>query len=562
MTSIKDKPNLFFVTSPRSPYKMKDEVRVLVENFSGKDWNKETQALFYETLSENDFFIGSTEGDIDFKARDRINRAPKALGIVDLSPTISLTPAGKEYIYGNRPHEVFTRQLLKFQLPSPYHRDANTEFSVRPYLELLRLIYELETLSKDEIAAFVMQLTHIKKYPGIVNKIRKFRDETKKIDKGKTNYRRFFDKRFTEEILFTYAQNIASDDLNIRESSATSKKKFVDTKKRNHKDYADAAIRYLRETQLVSLRSSRSTRVYIPPEKKKEVEHILATVPRDPVYTIDENAYKEYLFSPEVPKLFTDNKNLLIQAILEEKPTETEDQLVRLTTDELKDVKHSILQDRVTQEIARQVKSLQLYEGYDDISMTYDSILARDVIDGPVFMEWNTWRALTMLDDGEIKGNFGLDDTGLPLSTAPGNGADIVCEYEGFDLVVEVTLSTGTRQAFMETEPVPRHLGKHKEKTKKDTYCLFIASSLNPATTAHFHLLHSKRSKLYGGSIKIIPLSLADFREMLRVAYEKSEKPTAKTIHSFVEKASDLAHESEDEEVWYQSVKALASQWV
>lgn len=562
LTSIKDKPNLFFVTSPRSPYKMKDEVGVLVENFSGKEWNPTTQALYYETLAENEFFVGSTEGDLGFKARDRITRAPKALGIVDLAPTISLTPAGKEYIYGKRPHEAFTRQLLKFQFPSPYHTDADTTFSVRPYLELLRLVYEIKTLSKDEIAAFFMQLTHIDKYPSIKNKILDFRKKVEQIDKKKSNYKRFFDEKFTEEILSIYAQNIASGELKIRESSETSKTKFIKTKKGNHKDYADAAIRYLRETQLVSLRSSRSTRIYIPPEKKKEVEYILTSIPREPVHITDEKAYKEYLFNPTIPALFTDDKNLLVEAILEQKPTTTKGELTKLTISELKDVKHSILADRVEKEIGKQIKSLQLYEGYDDISMTYDSILKKEVIDAPVFMEWNTWRALTMLDDGEIKGNFGFDDTGLPLSTAPGNTADIICKYKDFDLIVEVTLSTGARQSFMESEPVPRHLGKHKEVNNKDTYGLFIAVSLNSATIAHFYALHSQKIKLYGGRAKIIPLSLTDFRKMLKAAYEQEEKPTAQTIHSFVKKASDLALASEDEEFWYQSVQTLAEQWM
>ena len=55
---------------------------------------------------------------------------------------------------GTRIDEAFTRQLLKFQLPSPYHtQSSKIEFKVKPYLELLRLINDVGSLSKTEIAA-------------------------------------------------------------------------------------------------------------------------------------------------------------------------------------------------------------------------------------------------------------------------------------------------------------------------------------------------------------------------------------------------------------------------
>jgi len=44
--------------------------------------------------------------DDDFGARDRINRAPKALGLVDLKPEIELTAAGEIFLTSNRPHKI------------------------------------------------------------------------------------------------------------------------------------------------------------------------------------------------------------------------------------------------------------------------------------------------------------------------------------------------------------------------------------------------------------------------------------------------------------------------
>lgn len=72
---------LFFTTSPRTPFKMIPEIELLGNNFSGQKWNKQTQVGFIELLSQEGFFNGKgSKNNLDFSARDRINRAPKALG--------------------------------------------------------------------------------------------------------------------------------------------------------------------------------------------------------------------------------------------------------------------------------------------------------------------------------------------------------------------------------------------------------------------------------------------------------------------------------------------------
>ena len=75
-----------------------------------------------DILREEQFFNGKGENDPAFSARDRINRAPKSLGFVVLSPRISITPAGQALLTSKRKEEVFLRQMLKFQIPSPYHK--------------------------------------------------------------------------------------------------------------------------------------------------------------------------------------------------------------------------------------------------------------------------------------------------------------------------------------------------------------------------------------------------------------------------------------------------------
>lgn len=117
-----DSKVIFVTTSPRTPVKMIPEIGLLHTHFAGQPWNNETQRAFMKLLREENFFNGEGANDPTFSARDRINRAPKALGFVVLSPTIQLTAAGEELVNSRRKDEIFLRQLLKFQVPSPFHK--------------------------------------------------------------------------------------------------------------------------------------------------------------------------------------------------------------------------------------------------------------------------------------------------------------------------------------------------------------------------------------------------------------------------------------------------------
>ena len=133
-----DSQILFLTTSPRTPEKMIPEIRLLIDCFAGKKWDSNTQCAFMEILRDEQFFNGKGEKDPAFSARDRINRAPKSLGFVTLSPVISITPAGEMLLSSKHKDEIFLRQMLKFQIPSPYHKPTAraVSFWVRPYLEL------------------------------------------------------------------------------------------------------------------------------------------------------------------------------------------------------------------------------------------------------------------------------------------------------------------------------------------------------------------------------------------------------------------------------------------
>ena len=48
-----DSQVLFITTSPRTPAKMVPEIDLLIKNFQGKVWNKETQCDFMEILQNS-----------------------------------------------------------------------------------------------------------------------------------------------------------------------------------------------------------------------------------------------------------------------------------------------------------------------------------------------------------------------------------------------------------------------------------------------------------------------------------------------------------------------------
>lgn len=559
MAYLKSK-TLFFTTSPRSPLKMIPEIEILHKNFEGKKWNTDTQIEFIKRLAEgNDFDGQGSEKDMAFSARDRINRAPKALGFVDLEPEIRLTEAGKKFISGKRTEEILLRQLLKFQLPSPYHKESGEfegMFCVKPYLEMFRLIYEMGTISFDELMIFGMQITHYNKFDDVVADIKHFRRMKAYAEIGYKTFRGQFLKEQVEKI---YKDNINDGNTKIRESRDKSVSKFVNTKSRNMRDYADACFRYLRATGMVEI-SQRGHSISIMPEKCREVEYFLATVERTPVYVNNEEKYKEYLFDANKPVLYNDDRSRLIEQVV--RVTGQEKGLENETTDKLKDILENVILEKKADIIKKQMEELKEYRTYADVMSTFNDIKNNTLYDTPLMLEWNTWRAMTMLDGGKIQANLKFDDKGQPMSTAAGNMPDIVCDYGEFGLAVEVTMQSGHKQFEMEGEPVSRHLAKLKKEMGKETYCLFIAPKINESCIAYFYALHTMNIAFYGGKSVIIPVELDVFINMVEQSYRAGYIPNPEQVKNIFDYSMEQAKISTDEKEWYAKIKEKALNWL
>ncbi len=511
-----------------------------------------------DILKDEDFFNGKGENDPAFSARDRITRAPQTLGFVALKPYIGLTPAGTILTASERTSEIFLRQLLKFQIPSPFHipSDKAAAFRVKPYLEIFRLIRHFGTLKFDELKIFALQLTNYRDFDRIVRKIENFRI-AKTSHTG--SYRNFAGEYFENELREIYAEELSAGNTATRESSNGSIAKFLHTKGSNMRDYADACFRYLRATGMVNV-SHAGKSLSIIPERLTDVDFFLQNTDREPCFVNDRQAYVDYLGNPALPVLLTDNRENLIEKIHTDFPTASLDEIAG--TNDLKHLYGTLLEQRKQASLKKQIRELKDYRLYDDIQEKFRQISDKSLYDAPLMLEWNTWRAMTMLDGGNIKANLNFDDFGQPLSVAQGNVPDIVCDYGDFGLSVEVTMSVGQKQYEMESEPVARHLGRLKRAIGKPAYCLFIAPKINEACITHFFMLHKMNLTFYGGYSTIIPLPLNLFQKMVEDSRKADYIPQPYHVKRFFEYSNEVAALCDNETVWYARIIEKALNWL
>lgn len=287
----------------------------------------------------------------------------------------------------------------------------------------------------------------------------------------------------------------------------------------------------------------------------------MLNVERNPVFVDNVKNYKAHLFAANTPVLYTDNKDNIIDIIIHISDYTKQD-LLHLDIEILKDLRDEIVAHHKENVIYEQISKIKSYALYSEIINTFNQIISNEYYDAPLMFEYNTWRAMTMLDGGNIKGNFKFDDIGQPLSTALGNMSDIVCDYTDYALSVEVTLQSGQRQYKTEGEPVARHYGQLKKKSGKDTYCLFISPTINAATLAHFYGLSHLFIALYGGKSKIIPLELNQFIRLIENSYNFKTKPNPTDIRRFLDLVIEEGKKAIDENDWKDRIQNCVDTWL
>lgn len=165
----------------------------------------------------------------------------------------------------------------------------------------------------------------------------------------------------------------------------------------------------------------------------------------------------------------------------------------------------------------------------------------------PQYLEWIVWRAFLAINNLSNKPyesrKFPLDSELKPTSHAPSKGPDLLMEFDNFNLVIEVTWTTSSRQVAAESEPVIRHVANVAKESEKPTYCLFIAPEIDINTLESYRIsdtyYFSPESSVVAN---IIPISLSEFVKFFK-DIPKAEQESIDKILSILEECTNIKKE-------------------
>jgi len=227
--------------------------------------------------------------------------------------------------------------------------------------------------------------------------------------------------------------------------------------------------------------------------------------------------------------------------------------------------------DREFQELKYMQELHESPNSVKDINDYFDSILNRDILgDLPSHMEWNTWRGFLCIDmlakhPSKCR-NFKIDEDLQPVSFAAGNRPDMVFYYDKYVLVVEVTLTTGSNQYSVESEPVQRHaLRIIEQEGNTKVYTLFIAPKIDINTAMHFYALMTQDALMDKTSQivrpKIIPFTLKEFKEILEIF--RVERFTPENFEILLKMIIDLQNNTsiKNGALWSKEIPRMIEEW-
>lgn len=528
-------------TTVRNPYRLKDGLRVLaLSPLIGNLDSKRNEFSFAELLHEAEvahvarIVSGKNKdySDLGRKWRSALDKmgfiTPKPTryletgsvdpllqeAVIDF-PTLTgrpyeLTPQGERLIGSvTLPEEqdCFLRAMLAYQLPSD-----DPEF-IEPFNPLritLCIIDELRKLgadasvNKEEMAAVVQFVKSERAAKRAAEAIVKYRAERKDVKNKRT-----FDRKWRGQMTGT----------------------VIDTSLRTFGDYADSNMRYLRITGLFSLKGRG---IQFAPAREALIHQILARpfLPRDEI-----NYLKTLWNGAELPTDREPEARITINSLAAALRTRGEQivlpDLLPLDVRDLTHIRFGLeqqLENALEKEFAdRQATEWQdILEYLDHLSGIKGSKRRVPDSEGPAYLEWSIWRAFLAIDSLINKPSearrFQVDQDFLPIRTAPGNGPDMMFEFDDFVLVVEVTLSRASRQEAMEGEPVRRHVARvieEYEQTGKEVYGLFIAVEVDTNTAETFRVGSWYKRDDTRLILSIVPLRLEQFARIFKAGFAR-----------------------------------------
>lgn len=530
-------------TTIRNAKRLKDGLRALVNsNLHGNLEGTENEQEFAKLLDQAGVvYLSRLHENPDSNVSDvgrKWRAALMQLGFIRPSSDVlnrlglnyqsfTITPNGFRLLEASTlpmEQECFLRALLAHQIPSSIESFPGEVFSpLRIVLETLNLL-DVEghdaAISKEEMGTIVQLVNSVETVPGAVERIVKFRSQISIYDNPKQ--RRDFIKEYREG--YSVGTPTQSADTLI--------------------DYADSNFRYLK---LTGLFVENGNKLRFAEHKKTMIRQILA----ETYSPIPSEQYLEILWNGL--SLPTDDVLRAIESIqsllnfLEEHgESVTVPNLLQMHAADLSQLRLE-LEDTWLKVLEKQYARNQINEWQDIVEYLRaltQPLRGRGIIprgEAPAYLEWVLWRAFLAINSLVNKPwearRFRIDEEFLPLGTAPGGGPDMIFEFEHYVIVVEVTLTSSSRQEAAEGEPVRRHVAQlhdEYEARGKRVYGLFIANNIDTNTAETFRIGVWYRQDDSRMALDIVPLTLGQFADLFEAGFRSGGQLDCTTVEQVI----------------------------
>ncbi len=412
--------------------------------------------------------------------------------------------------------ECFLRSLIALRVPSPVEDfPARTPFS--PLHIVLSVLVKLAqagvdaSVSKLEMAGVVQLVTSLSDVPRAIERILQFREQIRTAERAAQP------KRAVGEVCRAFLE--AAD---ATQSTATLG------------DYADSNFRYLR---LTGLFKQEKNRLGLASHRRPLIDAIVA----QPIEPLSADIYLRQLWKgAELP---TDNREIAIAETRELARTlqaagvqvELPANLEQLNAADIHRVLHD-LEERLLRTNERQYAEAQGQQWENIVEYLDGLVEGRRPVppkEAPAYFEWAIWRAFLAINSLVSKPwecrKFQVYqgpppfESFLPVGCARSGGPDLVFEFETFVLVVEVTLTSSSRQEASEGEPVRRHVASYADSfPNKPVYGLFLAVTVDSNTAETFRSAKWFRPDDTEVYLRIVPLTLQQFTNLFKIAFART----------------------------------------
>ncbi|MDI1229167.1 MAG: AlwI family type II restriction endonuclease [bacterium] len=548
-------------TSVRSPFRLRDGLIALSASpLQGDLRGKEQEEAWRNLLGEAKIVALGTDKtfSVGRKWRSALEKlgflypeVPKGLNQNELGQLDTITPNGWRLIRADTVpamQECFLRALAAYHTPSPQEKKYQfAPFS--PLKHTLRVMLALDEkvndtkLTLNEMALIVQVSTSANSISAIVEKIIDLRQRKE----GSGNKRKFESAE----------RKAAAENLGLEDATLT--------------DYADLNFRYLKATGLFL---TKGKGIALAPEKYVFIQRL---VQDENIPTFDLDYYRALCEGARLPTDDKDSALIVLHdlaAQLKKRGIQYDLSSKDLTTPHDIGIVRHALEELISHDNEAKFAKDQATK-LDEITAYIDLILSqRDkkvLSDGetievpkserPAYLEWILWRSFLAINQLQNKPyesrRFKIDQDFLPVSCAPGGGPDMVFEFDELTLVVEVTLTSSSRQEAAEGEPVRRHVAAYAEKSTKPVFGLFVAISIDSNTAHTFRFGDWYLADDSKKSLDIVPITLLDFRNFLIAGTKKLNEMPNRLRQLLIECRAKANQEAPQ---WKNSISAIVKQ--